>query len=114
MHPEDNYDLELDVLTVKKMMDDGERFLLVDCREANEVDTAKISGSLHIPMQQVPARVAELEAYKDAPIVVHCHHGGRSMRVTQWLRNQGFHSAQNMAGGIDAWSQLVDRSVPRY
>lgn len=113
-HPEDNYDLEVDVMTFKKMIDSGERYLLVDCREANEVATAKIEGSLHIPMQQIPARAEELDAFKDAPIVVHCHHGGRSMRVTQWLRENGYDSAQNLAGGIDAWSQIIDRKVPRY
>jgi rhodanese-related sulfurtransferase len=46
--------------------------------------------------------------------VVHCHHGGRSLRVAHWLREQGFANAQSMAGGIDRWSQEIDPSVPRY
>ena len=59
-------------------------------------------------------RIDELEAHRDGRIVVHCHHGGRSMQVTQALRSMGFEQTQNMAGGIDAWSQLIDDSVPRY
>lgn len=114
MPPEDNYALEVDVHAVKQMLDAKTPFLLIDCREAGEVATCKIDGSIHIPMQQIPARIAEIEPHKGTPIVVHCHHGGRSMRVTQWLRQQGFQSAQNMAGGIDDWSQRIDPAVPRY
>jgi rhodanese-related sulfurtransferase len=96
------------------MLDSGEKFILLDCREPSEIATAQIAGTLHIPMRDIPARIAELEAQKTGRIVVHCHHGGRSMRVTQYLRQQGFDQAQNMAGGIDAWSQEIDTSIPRY
>ena len=106
--------IEIDVRSVKQMLDGGEKFVLLDCREPDEVATAKIAGSMHIPMREVPARLAELEPSKAERIVVHCHHGGRSLRVTQFLRQQGFEQAQNMAGGIDAWSLEVDPSVPRY
>ena len=64
-------------------------------------------------MREIPARISELGP-KDTPIVVHCHHGGRSQRVMQFLRQQGFDQAQNMAGGIDAWSLEIDSSIPRY
>ncbi|MEZ6116128.1 MAG: rhodanese-like domain-containing protein [Pirellulaceae bacterium] len=47
-------------------------------------------------------------------IVVHCHHGGRSLRVTEWLLAQGFPNVQNMTGGIDAWSEQIDPTVPKY
>ena len=106
--------IEIDVRTVKQMLDRGDTFALLDCREPDEVAEAKIAGSIHIPMREIPARLAELEAHKTGRLVVHCHHGGRSLRVTQFLRQQGFAQAQNMAGGIDAWSQEVDASVPRY
>lgn len=105
--------LEIDVRTVQEMRDRGEKFVLLDCREASEVATAKIGGSVHIPMRDTPARLGEL-GDKNEHIVVHCHHGGRSMRVTQFLRQQGFENVQNMAGGIDAWSLEIDSSVPRY
>jgi rhodanese-related sulfurtransferase len=106
--------IETDVRSVKQMLDGGDDFVLLDCREASEVATAKIAGSLHIPMREVPARLAELGGDLQKRVVVHCHHGGRSMRVTQFLRQQGFEQAQNMAGGIDAWSLEVDPKVARY
>ncbi|HEX5103279.1 MAG TPA: rhodanese-like domain-containing protein [Pirellulaceae bacterium] len=106
--------LEIDVLSVKQMQVRGEKFTLLDCREPDEVATAKIAGSMHIPMREIPSRLAELEAAKDGLIVVHCHHGGRSLRVTHFLRQQGFAGVQNLSGGIDAWSQQIDPRVPRY
>lgn len=105
---------EVSVSNVQQMRADGQEFLLLDVREPGEYATAKIDNTLLIPMQQLPARLEELSSWKEKPIVVHCHHGGRSMRVTQWLRQQGFTHVQNMAGGIDAWSQEIDKSVPRY
>jgi rhodanese-related sulfurtransferase len=106
--------IEIDVRSVKQMLDGGEKFVFLDCREPTEVATAKIGGTTHIPMREVPARLAELAPSKAERIVVHCHHGGRSLRVTQFLRQQGFEQAQNMVGGIDAWSLEVDPTVPRY
>jgi rhodanese-related sulfurtransferase len=88
--------------------------LLLDCRTPEEHATAKIAGSLLLPMQELPERVAELSAWKEKPIIVHCHHGMRSLRVAKWLREQGFSLAQSMQGGIDAWSTDVDPTVLRY
>jgi rhodanese-related sulfurtransferase len=105
--------LDLDVRSVQQMRQRGEKFTLLDVRQPDEVATAAIAGSIHIPMREVPARLAEL-GDKTGRIVVHCHHGGRSLRVTQFLRQQGFDQAQNMAGGIDAWSLEIDPSVARY
>jgi rhodanese-related sulfurtransferase len=106
--------LEIDVLSVNKMLEGGEKFMLLDVREPAEVATAKIAGSVHIPMRDIPARLAELDPQKNQRIVVHCHYGGRSQRVTHYLRQQGFTQAQNMSGGIDDWSLKVDSAVPRY
>ncbi|MCE9629926.1 MAG: rhodanese [Planctomycetia bacterium] len=92
--------------------------LLLDCRTADEHQTAHIEAAVLISMQELPDRVGELTAHlsgdKARPVIVHCHHGMRSLRVTKWLRDQGFSQAQSMAGGIDAWSEQVDPSVPRY
>ena len=104
---------DIDVRTLQQMRDSGEKFTLLDCREPDEVATSRIEGSLHIPMREIPSRLAELGP-KGGRIVTHCHHGGRSARVTQFLRQQGFDQAQNLAGGIDAWSLEIDPSVPRY
>ncbi len=106
--------INIDVASVKQMLDANENFLLLDVREPSEYATASIAGSTLIPMREFAVRVEEIEDRKNSRIVVHCHHGGRSLRVTEWLRSQGFTQVQNMAGGIDAWSQQIDPSVPRY
>ena len=90
------------------------RPLLLDCRTAEEYAIAKIEGAVLIPMQEIAVRLSELEPWREKPIIVHCHHGVRSLRVTQFLREKGFSQAQSMKGGIDAWSVEVDPSVPRY
>ena len=106
---------EIDVHGVKELLAAGdEQFLLLDCREPSEHATAHIDGAILIPMKAIPERISELAPYRSGRIVVHCHHGGRSARVTTWLRQQGFASVQNMTGGIDAWSQQIDPTVPRY
>ena len=111
--------LEVDVHAVKDLLAErllAERpaFLLLDCREQDEYDTAQMAGSRLIPMSEIQQRIGELEPHREQRIVVHCHHGQRSLRVTQWLRSQGFAHAQNMQGGIDTWSTQIDSDVPRY
>ena len=87
--------------------------VLLDVREPWESQTATIPGALLIPMGDLPTR-AHNELDPDAPLIVFCHHGARSLNVTMWLRQQGFDHAQSLAGGIDAWSRTVDPTVPRY
>ncbi len=86
---------------------------LLDVREPWEFETARIDGSLLMPMGDVPAR-ANQELDPDERLVVLCHMGVRSMNVTVWLRNQGFEQVQSLRGGIDSWSAEVDPAVPRY
>jgi rhodanese-related sulfurtransferase len=86
--------------------------VLLDVREDGEFAIAHLPDSLHIPMRQVPERVAEID--RDRPVVVICHHGARSMQVARFLQNQGFADVSNLAGGIDAWAQTVDPNMPRY
>ena len=99
---------------VKDKLDVGEAFLFLDCRQPDEHATAHIEGTRLIPMKELPQRLAELEAYRDKEIVIHCHHGGRSERAARWLREQGFNGARTMVGGIDRWAEEIDRAVPRY
>ncbi len=106
--------LETDCSTVKERLDRGDDFLLLDCRERDEHATANIAQAVLLPMSELAARVAELEPHRQREIVVHCHHGGRSLRVTNWLREQGFDQVQSLSGGIDAWSLQIDPRVPRY
>jgi rhodanese-related sulfurtransferase len=86
---------------------------LIDVREPWEFQTARIEGSVLMPMGDVAAR-AHQELDPDEHLVVLCHHGQRSLNVTAWLRNQGFERVQSLRGGIDAWSATVDPSVGRY
>ena len=106
--------LHIDAGSVKDLLDCGEDFLLLDCREPQEHALVRIREAKLIPMQDLASRLVELEPHRQKRIVVHCHHGGRSLKVATWLRGQGFTQAQNMTGGIDAWALLVDTSLPRY
>ena len=112
--PHQELPLEIDVRSVKDLRDAGDEFLLLDCREHDEYALVRIEGSHHLPMGETPARLAELEAHREGRIVVHCHHGGRSLQVTHWLRAQGFARVQNMSGGIDAWVVQIEPNLPRY
>ena len=103
---------DLSVEELSAWMSAGRPFTLLDVRENHEVKTASLPGALHIPMRDVPARTAELP--RSQPVVVVCHHGGRSERVASFLKMQGFENAVNLDGGIDAWSLRIDPSVPRY
>lgn len=95
------------------------RPLVLDVREPWELQTASIREDgfelLHIPMREVPARLDELKARGLAhPIAVLCHHGMRSYHTATLLAENGFTQVVNLAGGIDAWSQQVDASIPTY
>ena len=85
--------------------------LLLDVREAWELQTASLPAVTHIPMQQIPARVAELDGERE--IVAICHHGARSMQVALYLERQGL-KVHNLAGGIERWSLDVDPTLRRY
>lgn len=89
------------------------RARLVDVREPWEFATARIHGSLLMPMGDVPSR-AHQELDPEEHLVILCHHGQRSLHVAGWLRNQGFEQAQSLRGGIDAWAMQVDPTVGRY
>lgn len=105
--------VDLDVQAVKELLD-NDSIVLVDCREQDEYNLVRIDGYVLIPMSEIQNRLRELEAHKSEHIVVHCHHGGRSRRVTNWLRQQGYDKVQNMAGGIDDWSVQIAPDLPRY
>ena len=110
----DQLPLETDCQTTRARQLGGESFVFLDCREQNEFDMVRIDGTVLIPMTQLQDRVSELDGKQDEDIIVHCHHGGRSLRVAQWLRQQGFSKAVSMAGGIDAWAIEIEPGMTRY
>ena len=95
----------------KKRIDSKEKFVLLDVRESHEVAYAKIDPHVHISVGALLERQDELD--KSTPIIVMCHTGVRSAHVCQYLESLGY-DVTNLEGGIEAWSQLVDPSVPRY
>jgi rhodanese-related sulfurtransferase len=106
-------DLEITVDQLRAHLASEQPPLLLDVREHWEYATARIEGSTHIPMNEIPGR-AHQEFDEDALILVLCHHGNRSLAVAAWLRQRGFGKAQSVSGGINAWSRLIDPTIPRY
>jgi len=104
--------LEITVKEARNLLAGANPPILIDVREVDEHAVCRIDGARLIPMHSVPARLAEIP--QDIPILVHCHHGGRSMKVTQFLRSKGYVAVSNIKGGIDAWSLEIDPKVPRY
>ena len=103
---------DISVEELKARRDRGEKPLVIDVREEWELQLASIPDVVHVPMNQLPARLSEFT--RDTETIVMCHAGGRSMRVAQFLSNQGFTNVANLSGGISAWSESVDATVPQY
>jgi adenylyltransferase/sulfurtransferase len=105
---------ELPAAALRAALDRGEPLLLLDVREPEEFAVARIEGARLVPLGELEARLGELEAWRGGRVVVTCHHGMRSARGAQILREHGFARVENLAGGIDAWSLTVDPAVARY
>jgi len=105
---------QITVAELKRMRDAGESVYLVDVRNPDEFAYCRLTDSLLIPLPELPGRVEEVEPPAEAQVVVLCHHGVRSLRGAAILRSAGHDNAASLAGGIDAWSRLVDPAVPRY
>ncbi|PXW94694.1 rhodanese-related sulfurtransferase [Sphaerotilus hippei] len=101
---------------VRQLMQQGLAPVLLDVREPWEIAQASFTPEgmrrLDIPMQQIPARLGELDP--EQPVFVLCHHGMRSLQVAHFLERQSHAEVYNIAGGIDAWSNQVDATTPRY
>ena len=106
-------DYEITPEALKALRDSGSDVTMLDVREPWEYEAAKIAGSRHSAMTDIPARFTQ-ELDPDHHIVVVCHRGVRSMNVTAWLRQQGFEKVQSLQGGIDRWARQVDPSLPVY
>ena len=106
--------LEVSVQQTKALLDSNAEAVLIDCREQDEYDTVKIDRASLVPMSAIESRLDEVKSAGDRPVVVHCHRGGRSLRVAKWLRQNGVPQAQSMAGGIDAWATEIEPGMERY
>jgi adenylyltransferase/sulfurtransferase len=98
---------------LKQRLDNGEDIQIVDVREDNEVAIGKLPNSIHIPLAQVLNRMSEIDPARET--VVHCKMGGRSARAIDALKRSGFTgNLLNLTGGIIAWSNDVDPTIPKY
>jgi molybdopterin/thiamine biosynthesis adenylyltransferase/rhodanese-related sulfurtransferase/molybdopterin converting factor small subunit len=105
-------DTEIDPVEVKKKIDRGDNFLLIDVREPHEYQICNIPFAKLIPLGELPKRLNELDSAVE--IVAHCKSGIRSAKACDFLRQAGFRKVKNMKGGITAWSDKVDPRVPKY
>jgi len=105
---------EISVQDLAQRLASGEKPYLLDVRQKWEHDLAKLPGSALLPLDELAERIPEIEAPKDALVVCYCHHGVRSLHAALILGAAGFTDAVSLRGGIDAWSELIDRNVPRY
>ena len=97
---------------LKQLKDGGSRILLLDVREPYEYDLCRIEGSKLIPLGELEHRMREIDKRSD--VVVYCHVGMRSARAVEFLSSKGFSKVRNLKGGIRAWAEEVDRSMPVY
>jgi adenylyltransferase/sulfurtransferase len=104
---------QISVQELKRRLDAHDDVFVLDVREPHEVKIVNIGAPL-IPLGELPKRVDELAAYKDREIVVHCKSGGRSQKAAQFLKSAGFQHVENLAGGILAWADKIDPSLPKY
>jgi molybdopterin/thiamine biosynthesis adenylyltransferase/rhodanese-related sulfurtransferase len=111
--PDADCPLELTVAEAKRLLDTApDRTLLIDVREPYELDICQVAAAAHIPMRRIPEHVGALP--KDKHLLVLCHTGARSLRVTEFLRVHGYPTVSNVAGGIDAWATEIDPGMRRY
>lgn len=103
---------ELDVETLRDWRANETPHVLLDVREAAELETAAVDGATWIPMGEIVERIDEIPG--DVPVVVMCHHGGRSAKVAEYLNGIGRSRIHNLSGGIDAYAKRIDPSIARY
>ncbi len=111
-----NYDPNWEVTPrdVKSMLDRGEKFVFIDCRQQNEWDITHIDGAQLIPLQQIGQHIGSLKKHQNEKIVVHCRTGGRSMQFARLLGQNGFADVKSMAGGILLWNKDINPGGPQY
>ncbi len=111
--PTGEFPLEISVGEAKRLVDrHPEKAVVIDVREAYELEICRLAEARHIPMREVPGETAALP--RDKHLLILCHSGVRSLRVTKFLRDHGFNAVSNITGGIDAWAVEIEPDMPRY
>ena len=103
---------EIEPIQAQEMLNAAGKTLLLDVRESWELKIAALPDAIHIAMQDVPDRLADLD--HDADLIVFCHHGNRSRVVARYLEQNGFNRVFNLSGGIDAWAQQIASGMAEY
>jgi rhodanese-related sulfurtransferase len=97
------------------LQESGAQLRLIDCRELDEWYICKLPGAELIPLSSFAEDAPQkLGSDKDQHLVIYCHHGMRSMRAAQWLRQQGYGRTQSLHGGVDLWAEVIDPEMRRY
>ncbi|MGL4423333.1 MAG: rhodanese-like domain-containing protein [Gemmataceae bacterium] len=105
---------QMSVNDLKARLDAGEQVYLVDVRNENEWAYCHLPGAVHLPLGELSQRLEEVVPPPNATLVVYCHHGVRSLSGAAILQQAGHPNAMSLQGGIEAWSLLIDPTVPRY
>jgi adenylyltransferase/sulfurtransferase len=105
---------EITVRELARLIENGHAVRLIDVRQPWENELAKLPDSLLMPLNELPARAAEIALDPTSTVVCYCHHGVRSLSAAAYLRRLGHVDVRSLAGGIDAWSCEVDPGVARY
>ena len=103
---------EIDVIELNEKFKSKQEFLLLDVRKDLEVMVSKINNSIHIPMNEIPSRLNEIDKNKE--IIVQCKSGKRSAKVCEFLMQNGYSNVKNLVGGILAWAKHIDNSIIVY
>jgi sulfur-carrier protein adenylyltransferase/sulfurtransferase len=104
---------QISVEELKRKRDAGENFFLLDVREPHEVPIANLGAPL-IPVGELEKRIGEIASHKDDEVILHCRSGSRSQKAALILKNAGFTNVSNLAGGVLAWADRIDSTMPKY
>ncbi len=103
----------INVNSLKEWLDSEKSVFLLDVRESWEFEHCKIPGSVNIPLSEIHQKITDIDDKQS--VVLICHHGARSLNAGMFLKNAGVQCQfYNLEGGIDAWSEQIDNTVPRY
>ena len=99
-------------MQAKELREKNPSIQFLDVRESGEVEIGHISDALQIPLNFIPYSLEKIP--QDETLIVYCHHGMRSMKAVEYLKEKGFNNVVNLAGGIHEWSTKIDPTIPTY